>query len=60
MFAVNVKRGAAGNQEFQIRAHGEEISQSWRGLKKMFEIIEQEEHRRARWILKMFLQQFER
>ena len=60
MFTVNVKRGAAGDQDFEMGADGQEIRQSGRGLKKMFEIIEQEECGRARRVLKMLFQQFER
>ena len=32
----------------------------WRGLQKMLEVIEEKEYRRARWVLEMLFQQFER
>ena len=50
VFAVKVQRGPAGNQNFQVGTHGQEFGHGGRRRKQVFEIIEQQQHRRARRI----------
>ena len=60
VLTVNMESGAARNQDFETWTHCQQISDRRRGLQKMLEVIEEEEHRRTRWVLEMLFQQFDR
>src|ERR1700720_1469374 len=60
MFAVNVKRRTAGDQNLKILADGQQLRYGRGCLKEVLEIVEQKEYRRARGILQILFEQFER
>ncbi len=44
MFALNVQGGAAGYQEGEVRATGQQVGQMWGGCEDLLEVVEQEQH----------------
>ena len=47
MFAVDVKRRLAGDNDFEFRADGEQLRDHGSGGDQMLEVIEQQKHRLA-------------
>ena len=45
MFAINVQRGLAGNQEFQLRPNRQQLRDDRRRAGEVLEVVEQQKHR---------------
>ena len=57
MFAINVQRGLAGNQEFELRPNREQLRDDRRRADEMLEVVEQQKHRLVQ-TAQIFIQRF--